>query len=224
MATWIKNALGIAGTLAVIAIAMAICYLCRALVLDVAGVPALTAAYQQAAPKPGAIDSVATNLNAALPGAGKLTALVEHADKLLTVTSNGIQQTTANINRPCAQDGCGTLAQVDKTLVRVGDELTTTQLEQRNVFPHITAAMDSLKGTADGATGATQAVAGLASDPHLKAILAHADGMSDSGDKILADAYKEEHKLLFPDKKKLSFWGSVYAGAVTIDHFIPPLF
>jgi hypothetical protein len=224
MLPWIKNALGISGAIGIIAITVAISGLCIALVNDIDGFPGLVAAYAKAAPKPGAIDSVATNLTAALPAAGKLTALVGSANNLLTVTASGIQQTTKNINRPCGEDGCGTLAQVDKTLVRVGDELTATQLEQRNVFPHVTAAMDSLKSTADGATSAAQAVAGVASDTHLKAILAHADGMSDSGDKILADAYKEEHKLLFPDKKKLGFWGSVYAGAVTIDHFLPPLF
>ena len=220
----LKNALGIAAIVAIIAIAAAICYLCRALVLDVAGIPALTAAYQRAAPKPGAIDSVVSNLNAALPAAGKLTAVADSANKLLAATTAGVQTTTTSINRPCSADGCGTIAQVNKTLVKIGDEVVTTQLEQRKVFPHVTAAMDSFKNTADGATKAADAVAEVAADPHLKAILLHSDGMSDSMDKMLQDGYTKEHKLFFPAKKKLGFWGSVYAGAVTIDHFIPPLF
>ena len=224
MSKFIKNALGIAAIVAVIAIAAAICYLCRALVIDVAGIPALTAAYQHAAPHPGAIDSTLSTVNAALPAAGKLSAVADSASKLLAATTAGVQTTTTNINRPCSADGCGAIAQVNKTLVKIGDEVVTTQLEQRKIFPHVTDAMDSLKGTSDGANKAADAVAAVAADPHLKAILLHSDGMSDSMDKMLSDGYTKEHELFFPSKKKLGFWGTLYAGAVTVDHFIPPLF
>jgi hypothetical protein len=204
MSKFIKNALGIAAIVAVIAIAAAICYLCRALVIDVAGIPALVAVYQHAAPHPGAIDSTLASVNASLPAAGKLSAVADNANKLLAATTVGVQTTTTSINRPCSADGCGAIAQVNKTLVKIGDEVVTTQLEQRKVFPHVTDAMDSFKATADGATKAADAVAEVAADPHLKAILLHGDGMSDSMDKILQDGYIKEHQLFFPSKKKRS--------------------
>ena len=224
MLPWIKNALGIAGIVSVLAVAGAFDYLCYSIVQATRGVPALTAAYAAAAPKPGAIDGAIAHVNAALPAPGQLTAVAASANQLLTATTAGVQLTATNINRPCGDTGCGTLSQVAKTLVRVSDELVATQVEQRQVFPHVTQAMDNLGDSAHGIAQASDAVTALAADPHLAQILTHADGMSDSMDKMLADGYTKEHQLFFPSKKKLGFWGAIYAGAVTVDHFIPPLF
>jgi hypothetical protein len=220
----IKNALGIAGIVAVLSVAGAFDYLCYSIVRATAGVPALTDAYTAAAPKPGAIDSAIAHVDAALPAPGKLTQLVSSANSLVAITASGVQATAKDINRPCGPAGCGTLAQINKTLVKVGDELVTTQLEQRKVFPHVTQAMDNLGDSAAGITQASNAVTTLADNQHLAQILTHADGMSDSMDKMLADGYTKEHQLFFPTKKKLGFWGAIYSGAVTVDHFIPPLF
>ena len=90
---------------------------------------------------------------AAAPTAGKTDAVLDH------------------INRPCkgasGPDACGTLAQINKTVIDAGDAIVRTQLIERSTQPHIISAMDefgqtakhlsstadSLKGTADAITG-----------------------------------------------------------------------
>ena len=93
---------------------------------------------------------------AAAPTAGKTDAVLDH------------------INRPCkgasGPDACGTLAQINKTVIDAGDAIVRTQLIERSTQPHIISAMDefgqtakhlsstadSLKGTADALTGTAQ--------------------------------------------------------------------
>ena len=74
------------------------------------------------------------------------------------------------INRPCG-DGhpCGTLANIDKTVVKVGDAVVTTQMQERAIAPHTIAAMDTfntaarkLGGTADSLSGTATALTGTA--------------------------------------------------------------
>jgi len=89
-----------------------------------------------AAPAPGAIESVAVD----------------------------VKRTLENVNRPCrgaaGPDACGTLAEANKTMVKIGDAIVTTQFQERAVQPHIIEAMDEfgatarhLNSTADAATG-----------------------------------------------------------------------
>jgi hypothetical protein len=79
-----------------------------------------------------------------------------------------------HLNRPCkgasGPDACGTLAQINKTVITAGDAIVRTQLIERAAQPHIISAMDefgqtakhlsstadSLKGTADALTGTAQ--------------------------------------------------------------------
>ena len=93
---------------------------------------------------------------AAAPESGKADAVLDH------------------LNRPCkgasGPDACGTLAQINKTVITAGDAIVRTQLIERAAQPHIIAAMDefgqtakhlsstadSLKGTADALTGTAQ--------------------------------------------------------------------
>ena len=93
---------------------------------------------------------------AAAPESGKADAVLDH------------------LNRPCkgasGLDACGTLAQINKTVITAGDAIVRTQLIERAAQPHIIAAMDefgqtakhlsstadSLKGTADALTGTAQ--------------------------------------------------------------------
>ena len=88
-----------------------------------------------AAPAPGAINQVAAHINLTLD----------------------------NVNRPCkgpaGPDACGTLAQFNKTLIKAGDAIVSTQELEKTVPPHVIDAMDSiqkaglsLSGTADSAT------------------------------------------------------------------------
>ena len=71
---------------------------------------------------------------AAAPTAGKTDAVLDH------------------INRPCkgasGPDACGTLAQINKTVITAGDAIVTTQLVERAAQPHIISAMDEFGQTA----------------------------------------------------------------------------
>lgn len=66
----------------------------------------------------------------------------------------GTRETFASLNRKCkgpgGPDACGTLAEANKVMARVGDEMVTTQLVERGATPHVTAAMDAFKAAADG--------------------------------------------------------------------------
>jgi len=59
----------------------------------------------------------------------------------------------------------------------------------------------------------------------LPAIAKHVNGMTDSGDKMLADAQEKERAILHPSKKKLGFWGAVGVGTLWFhSHIMPPIF
>lgn len=83
-----------------------------------------------------------------------------------------IQQDTSTIQdaltRSCG-DGkpCGTLAEVSKGIVKIGDAIVTTQLAERKATPHVIAAMDEfgtaakhLSGTADALTETAHSASG----------------------------------------------------------------
>ena len=118
---------------------------------------------------------------------------------------------------------------------------------------HLNGTADALTGTANGATeslraatvdlqtanGAIAAAKPLLVDadtairsantqinsPYIADFEKHVDGMSASGDSMLADAAWKTHQLLHPDKVKLGFWGSADAVAMWIhSHVLPPIF
>ena len=62
------------------------------------------------------------------------------------------------LNRPCGTgQPCGTLATVNKTVVKIGDAVVTTQRQERAITPHTIAAMDNLNRAADALTGTANA-------------------------------------------------------------------
>jgi hypothetical protein len=173
------------------------------------------------------------------------------------------------INRPCGNGRpCGTLAEISKATVKVGDILVTSQRQEQDtaraaqrtmasvdgVAAHINTLADSLAGTASAATGTLSAATDTlvegkrtiaAAQPALAAYtqsgndldalirdnatplhttLVHVSGMSDSGDKMLADAQWKAHQLLHPDKVKLGFWAAMWAGVKAIHEIEPPIF
>ena len=69
-----------------------------------------------------------------------LSATVAKANSTLDVAS----ATFASVNRPCAPGPCGTLAEANKAIVKVGDAIVTTQLQERAIAPATVAAVDSL--------------------------------------------------------------------------------
>ena len=71
---------------------------------------------------------------AAAPSSGKTDAVLDH------------------LNRPCkgasGPDACGTLAQINKTVITAGDAIVRTQLIESTAQPHIISAMDEFSQTA----------------------------------------------------------------------------
>lgn len=65
------------------------------------------------------------------------------------------------LNRPCGKrQPCGTLATVNKTVVKIGDAVVTTQEQERAITPHTIAAMDNLNRAANALTETASAAAG----------------------------------------------------------------
>ena len=60
----------------------------------------------------------------------------------------GLNQALATVNRGCAPGPCGSLANIDKTVIKVGDAIVTTQIQERAATPHVTAAMDQFADAA----------------------------------------------------------------------------
>lgn len=176
-----------------------------------------------------------------------------------TQTLAKLNQTLDIINRPCGNGHpCGTLANADKAMVKVGDILVTSQLQEKDVAAaaehnmgsvdqlasHLNQTADALTGTASAATGSLRAATvdlqtaqplitdsdvlvksanAQINSPYIADFEKHADGMSASGDSMLADAAWKTHRLLHPDKVKLGFWGTLWAGAQYIKSLEPPI-
>ena len=153
------------------------------------------------------------------------------------------------INRPCGGGHpCGTLANADKAMVKVGDILVTSQYQEKDVAlaaehdmgavdglaAHLNGTADALTGTANGAIAAAKPLLVDAdtairsantqiNNPYIADFEKHVDGMSASGDSMLADAAWKTHQLLHPDRVKLGFWGTIWAGAQYIKSLEPPI-
>lgn len=76
----------------------------------------------------------------------------------------------------------------------------------------------------DASTLAVEHFDKLVSDPIWLETGKHVEGMTASGDLILADAQWKEHQLLHPDKVRLTFWGGMWAAAKYVHQFEPPIF
>jgi hypothetical protein len=89
-----------------------------------------------------------------------LTASAQH-------TAAGVDAGLAAINRPCRKDvPCGTLAALDKAIVKAGDAIVTTQLEERRIPGEIETTLAAYQSvpihvdrTLDAATNVTNRLA-----------------------------------------------------------------
>ena len=74
-----------------------------------------------------------------------------------------LSQTLDLVNQPCGNGHpCGLLANMNKTVTKVGDAIVTTQLTERNTTPHVVAAMDAFNTSAVRLSVAADALAGTA--------------------------------------------------------------
>ena len=69
-------------------------------------------------------------------------ALVNTLDKTL----DGMNTALATVNHPCAPGQCGTLADIDKAVVKSGDAIVTTQQQELAVTEQVRPVLDALAG------------------------------------------------------------------------------
>jgi hypothetical protein len=76
-----------------------------------------------------------------------------------------VSAVTDTLDRPCGSGHpCGTLAEVSKGMVKIGDAIVTTQLAERKATPHVIAAMDKFGDAADHLSGTADALVTTAND------------------------------------------------------------
>ncbi len=155
------------------------------------------------------------------------------ADKTITKVGDAIV-TTQLQERAIAPH---TLAAVD-ALKGSANALTATSQAATGSFRALDGSAYALTGTLHAATDTLHAAKApidafttdavdldaILKDRAIHETLTNIAGMTDSGNKMLADAQWKEHQLLHPDKVKLGFWGSVWLGAKYVHQFEPPLF
>lgn len=145
----------------------------------------------------------------------------------------------AEIERPCGGgQPCGTLADVAKTLntarLTMGQieiaanhedrNLATLDAQETALYADTHAALNGLPPVEAQAASTLGDLDKLERDPQLTAILANGSSMTSSGARILKDGADEADKLAHPAKKKLTFWGGVWAGLEYVHKLLPPIF
>lgn len=121
----------------------------------------------------------------------------------------------------------GTLSAAQGAIRGVSTTLSVTDAQLAHVGPLLDsarAATDSIPPAIAASTHTIKDLDARVNDPHIAGIVAHADGMSANGDKMLADAQWKTHQLLHPDKVKLGFWGMTWAAIKAIHQIEPPIF
>ena len=149
-----------------------------------------------AAPKAGEVDSAIQGFNGvtaaatlAIPTHSEVMQPIDAATQGARDADSLIRRTDDHLNRPCGGGyPCGTLAEANKVLVKTGDAIVTTQLQERAITPHTIAAMDSITALMRNANGQV-----TEDGPYAKNILASVSG-------ITQDSYQAYNAWLHPPK------------------------
>lgn len=161
-----------------------------------------------AAPAKGSVDGLVSKAEDAIPVdlngqvdnvAGSISSAVAQYGSLAPAAAAAISETAKNINRPCGgiagSQACGTLAQVNKTMAKVGDEIVITQTEQRATLPHVTAAMDSFRDAALGLQQNSADLNTILKDAAITGTAENFAAITDSWAGISADGRKVADKV-----------------------------
>lgn len=151
-----------------------------------------------AAPKAGAVDSAIQGVNGvteaaqlAIPTHSEVMQPIDAATQGARDADSLIRRTDDHLNRPCGEGKpCGTLAEANKVLVKTGDAIVTTQIQERSITPHTIAAMDSITSLAGNLDGQV-----TKDGVYARNILQSASG-------ITSDAYAQYNAWLHPPKCK----------------------
>jgi hypothetical protein len=173
----------------------------------------LTKAWAEAAPSKGSLDKLTSTATAALPTHDEVAKVLTNAGQTVGAAGKAITDTATNLNRPCkgvaGADACGTLAQINKTVIKAGDAIVTTQDEEKNILPHTTSAMDALKdaagklaGTADQATETLDTMNSQLKDAAINQTFQNFASVTGSAAGLSHDLYVYAHPVLNPDPCK----------------------
>lgn len=147
---------------------------------------------------------------------------------------NDTRLTLDNANKAAIDERMYFEQEVPGLMARVNvvvDQSKETLAAYQKTGEALTAAARGLQPVEDNAALSLAQLDNLVADPDVKATLANIAATSaataDSAkhaDGIMADVHEEADKIVHPPKKKLGFWGSIYAGAQAVHKFEPPLF
>ena len=133
--------------------------------------------------------------------------VIAHEDKQLSRYDGYVGQMAADIHG--LSDGAGrSFAAVTETAHGATAVLGTANTTIQAAQP----LLGQLTLTAQASTQTINALNGRLRDPKIDDLMEHIRSMSDSGDKMLADAQWKESQLLHPPKRKLGFWAGTWAG------------
>ena len=100
--------------------------------------------------------------------AREVKVLGQQASVVLTqagTSAQSLNATLALVNQPCGGGKpCGVVANLNKTITKVGDAIVTTQLQEHQTAPHVIAAMDTFNTAAQKLGGTATALTGTANE------------------------------------------------------------
>lgn len=148
----------------------------------------------------------------------------------------------ADLNRTMATIR-GVAGQVEVAAIHENKQLTTIDGQEAKLVDDLHEVLTSSAGTAKAATLAIQqgtttmaaeqpqvdalikAATATVANPDVPILIHHAAGITASGDQITKDAADKIHQYVHPNKKKVTFWGSVDGFMMYLhSRVIPPLF
>jgi hypothetical protein len=169
-------------------------------------------------PAPDRLDDDLDAIGAAMPAPGsidKLTAALTATTQSLAAVgptiTKAVGDTSTRLNKPCSgpdgPDACGTLGELNKAVIKAGDAIVTTQLEERKASEAVVTTMNAFAGDADDLAvdlkdpAIHNAAANLA---EAEANLAIAEA---TGNGILLDVKKETDQMVAPKTRTQKVMG-----------------
>lgn len=181
-----------------------------------------------------AVDTTITNVNNEIAAADVTRKSID--DLMVQTTVLIVDADTAATKETAVLDSVN--AKVTDTLGSLKDSITAFTVNQDQITKHTVQTLDATTKSVAGIQPVLeQAKASLASidaatkdankainNPDIPKIAANVQSMTASGASIVKDGADVVHKVTHPDKKKLGFWGGIWAGLeFTHDHIIPKI-
>lgn len=178
-------------------------------------------------------------LQATTAAADSITSLTASATKRVdafsvtqTKLNTGIDLLTHRLTDLCSEpQGCGLIPDASRTLNTARGTLGRVEVAADSFDKHQSVFYTQEAALSVGAKKTFTDLDSFVTNPDLAASFHNLNtaslSLSDSAhniDGLTADGRTWVHQELFPTKKKLGFWGSVWVGAQTVHKVSPPLF